>query len=138
MNRSAQKRLAEIANEPFEHLDGIDLTWYAIGRIDAMQNYINKLQSELADAKQANSYNRDVLDDMYNEISELRKDRERLDAIEDMVRNSRTGVTFKHENYSEDGYVVERGFNITRYHFRSELEKTLREAIDNSMKEVQP
>ena len=72
------------------------------------------------------------------ELAELRKDRERLDAIEDMVRNSRTGVTFKHENYSEDGYVVERGFNITRYHFRSELEKTLREAIDNSMKEVQP
>lgn len=57
MNRSAQKRLAEIANEPFEHLDGIDLTWYAIGRIDAMQNHINKLQSELA---------------------ELRKDRERM------------------------------------------------------------
>ena len=48
------------------------------------------------------------------ELAELRKDRERLDAIEDMVR----------------------GFNITRYHFRSELEKTLREAIDNSMKEV--
>ena len=115
MNRSAQKRLAEIANEPFEHLDGVDLTWYAIGRIDAMQNHINKLQSELAD---------------------LRKDRERLDAIEDMVRNSRTGVTFKHENYSEDGYVVERGFNVTRYHFRSELEKTLRETIDNAMKEV--
>ena len=103
---------------------------------DAMQKEIDNLEAELADAKQANSYNRDVLDDMYNDISELRKDRERLDAIEDMVRNSRTGVTFKHENYSEDGYVVERGFNITRYHFRSELEKTLREAIDNSMKEV--
>jgi len=76
------------------------------------------------------------IDNLEAELAELRKDRERLDAIEDMVRNSRTGVTFKHENYSEDGYVVERGFNITRYHFRSELEKTLRDAIDAAMKEV--
>ena len=39
-----------------------------------MQKEIDNLEAELADAKQANSYNADVLMQMAVEISELRKD----------------------------------------------------------------
>ena len=41
---------------------------------DAMQKEIDNLEAELADAKQANSYNADVMMQMADEISELRKD----------------------------------------------------------------
>ena len=111
MNRSAQNRLAEIANEPFEHLDGIDLTWYAIGRIDAMQNHINKLQSELA---------------------ELRKDRDRLDWMVAYDGEIRTifspGNAYCYAVYKE----ANGSFNFQYCTYG----KTPREAIDNAMKEV--
>ena len=42
---------------------------------DAMQKEIDNLEAELADAKLANSYNADVMMQMADEISELRKDR---------------------------------------------------------------
>ena len=84
--------------------------------IEAMQKEIDNLESELADAKQANSYNRDVLDDMYNDISELRKDKARLDWLAD--KNNEIG------NVILPAHCVRN--NLT----------SMRDAIDAAMKEV--
>ena len=42
--RTEQIRLAKAAGIPQEELDGVDLIWYAIGRIEGMQNRINELE----------------------------------------------------------------------------------------------
>ena len=45
--RTEQIRLAKAANISPEELDGVNLIWYAIGRIEGMQNYINELESAI-------------------------------------------------------------------------------------------
>ena len=83
---------------------------------DAMQKEIDNLEAELADAKLANSYNRDVLDDMYNDISELRKDKARLDWLAD--KNNEIGNVILPAHCARN--------NLT----------SMRDAIDAAMKEV--
>lgn len=45
--RTEQIRLAKAANISPEELDGVNLIWYAIGRIEGMQNRINELESAI-------------------------------------------------------------------------------------------
>ena len=84
--------------------------------IEAMQAEIDSLEAQLADAKLANSYNRDVLDDMYNDISELRKDKARLDWLAD--KNNEIGNVILPAHCARN--------NLT----------SMRDAIDAAMKEV--
>ena len=60
--RTEQIRLAKAANISPEELDGVNLIWYAIGRIERMKGYINLIEAEL---------------------EELRKDKARLDWLAD-------------------------------------------------------
>ena len=46
--RTEQIRLAKATNQTPENLDGVDLLWYAIGRIEGMQAEIDKLEEVLS------------------------------------------------------------------------------------------
>ena len=83
---------------------------------DAMQKEIDNLEAELADAKQANSYNADVMMQMADEISELRKDKACLDWLAD--KNNEIGNVILPAHCARN--------NLT----------SMRDAIDAAMKEV--
>ena len=97
---------------------------------DAMQKEIDNLEAELADAKQANSYNADVLDDMYNDISELRKDRDRLDWI---FNNSKPIIAEKNDfdcnMCTAELWFSSDGCSGTMLENRDELDNAMKEVI---------
>ena len=83
--------------------------------IDAYDQ-IKSLEAELADLKLANSYNADVMEQLMDELAELRKDKARLDWLAD--KNNEIG------NVILPAHCVRN--NLT----------SMRDAIDAAMKEV--
>ena len=68
-------------------------------------------------------------------IKGLEKDAARLDWLEQEVKSSRTGVSINYSKLTEEGYVVEQGYRVIRFHNAGEFHKTSRSAIDAAMKE---
>ena len=57
------------------------------------------------------------------------KDSALLDWLDEQARNSQTGVSFDYCKYTEDGYVIEKGYRFMCRHFLGERKPTLREAV---------
>lgn len=83
--RTEQIRLAKATNQTPKELDGVDLIWYSIGRIEAMQAEIDRLKEVLSTVERWANHHASYADgvvpntfDPYAELEELRKDRDLL------------------------------------------------------------
>lgn len=76
---------------------------------------------------------KEELRDMIAQLDTLTADSEMLDWIEMEAKKSRTGISFDHVNYVEDGQVLERGFRYMRQHRIDQPNKSIRDAIKNAM-----
>ena len=66
------------------------------------------------------------------------KDSALLDWLEEQARNSQTGVSFDYCKYTEDGYVIEKGYRFMCRHFLGERKPTLREAVVAAQQAARP
>lgn len=70
---------------------------------------------------------------LQSRLEELEMDAARLDYLEKVAKYSRSGVSVDWAKYSEDGYVLERGYRVMSYHTLYERKPSIRLAIDAAM-----
>lgn len=66
-------------------------------------------------------------------IAELEKDSVRLDFIERMAKQSRTGVGIDFVRHVEDGFVTDHGYRVMWHHTLNDRKRDMRSAIDAAM-----
>lgn len=68
-------------------------------------------------------------------IAELEKDARRLDVLEQLILESRTGASVDFVRFVEDGLVTEKGFRLSTFHNLRGRQPSLRAAIDAAIKD---
>lgn len=66
-------------------------------------------------------------------IAELEQDAARLDFIERMAKQSRTGVGIDWVRHVEDGFVTDHGYRVMWHHTLNDRKRDMRSAIDAAM-----
>lgn len=70
------------------------------------------------------------LEELQKENAALKKDKERLDWLEQEAKKSCTGISFDYVRLVEEGYVTEKGYRFMRHHLLGPREDDIRKAID--------
>lgn len=76
----------------------------------------------------------EVVEELPEENAALKKDKERLDWLEQEVKKSYTGISFDYVRLVEEGHVAEKGYRFMRHHFLGPRVANIREAIDAARK----
>lgn len=121
------------------HLNGDLSPWVDLeagGRFERLTN-LPDAHAAIAAAEAAQTDHIGGTDKMVNaqqaRIAELEKDAARLDFIERMAKQSRTGVGIDWVRHVEDGFVTDHGYRVMWHHTLNYRKRDMRSAIDAAM-----
>lgn len=117
------------AERKFHHLN------FPLFELDAKDKEIETLRAQLKVAQtELAAYKHDV-SIMFNELKQYKQDVERLECIEEMALESRTGITVQFVKVPAEGIEPSwKGYRLITFHNGRQPFKSLREAIDAAMK----